>query len=93
MYIEEHDIWTKDNPILKPAASPAHYPAARTASHELGHGLGLSHREDSDDNLMKSMTKGWQLNEEEVRIARLRAEEMSLKDRTPLYCSPAKMSE
>ncbi|NTW65193.1 MAG: hypothetical protein HGB21_02595 [Nitrospirae bacterium] len=75
-----HDIQVRDNPILKPAEHPARHPAARTAAHECGHGLSLPHRQDSDDNLMRSKTSGWQLNAQEIRDARKAAAMMALPD-------------
>ena len=76
----DHDIQVRDTPVLKPAEHPARYPAARTAAHEFGHGLSLPHRQDSDDNLMRSKTYGWQLNAKEIRDARKAAAEMALTD-------------
>jgi hypothetical protein len=83
---DEHDIQVRDTPVLGPAGNPAHYPAARTAAHEFGHGLSLRHRQDSDDNLMRSKTFGWLLNGREVREARGAAAEMALPDTTPGKC-------
>ena len=83
-----HDIWVRDTPNLRPAPKPAQYRAARTAAHEFGHGLGLVHRQDSDDNLMRSQTLGWQLNKQEVRAARKHAATIALPDRKPLRCKP-----
>jgi hypothetical protein len=76
----DHDIQVRDTPILKPAEHPARHPAARTAAHECGHGLSLPHRQDSDDNLMRSKTYGWQLNAQEIRDARKAAAMMALPD-------------
>ena len=83
---DEHQIQVRDTPILGPAPHPAHYPAARTAAHEFGHGLSLPHRQDSDDNLMRSKTYGWQLNEREVQEARKAAAGITLQDTTPRKC-------
>ena len=87
-YAGDHDIWTKDHPSLGAAPNPVEHPQARTTAHELGHGLTLDHRQDSDDNLMRSGTLGWQLNEAEIDAARGRAEEKALDDLTPLVCGP-----
>ena len=79
-YLSDHDIMVRDTPILKPAEHPARHPTARTAAHECGHGLSLSHRQDSDDNLMRSKTNGWQLNDLEINDARRAAATMALPD-------------
>ena len=83
----DHDIGVRDTPVLRPARHPARSPAARTAAHECGHGLSLSHRQDSDDNLMRSKTYGWRLNEQEIRDARRAASEIALPDTTVRRCA------
>jgi hypothetical protein len=83
---DEHHIQVRDTPILGPATHPAQYPAARTAAHECGHGLSLLHRQDSDDNLMRSKTYGWQLNTREVQEARRAAVGKALQDTAPGNC-------
>jgi hypothetical protein len=85
-YRDEHSIQVRDTPILGPASHPARYPAARTAAHECGHGLSLFHRQDSDDNLMRSKTLGWQLNSREVQEARKAAAQKALPDTAPRRC-------
>jgi hypothetical protein len=82
----DHHIQVRDTPILGPADRPARHPAARTAAHECGHGLDLIHRQDSDDNLMRSKTQGWQLNGKEIEEARRAAAEKALPDRSPRKC-------
>ena len=83
----DHDIQVRDAPLLKPAEHPARHPTARTAAHECGHGLSLSHRQDSDDNLMRSKTYGWQLNDQEIRDARRAAAPMALSDALVRGCA------
>jgi hypothetical protein len=85
-YNGDHDIYVRDNPVLGSASRPAQSSAARTAAHELGHVLGLHHRQDSSDNLMRSKTYGWQLNEHEIRHARTAAARKALRDLSPLHC-------
>jgi len=92
IYRDEHHIQVRDTPVLGPAPHPAHYPAARTAAHECGHGLSLRHRQDSDDNLMRSKTYGWQLNAREVIVARKAAVGKALQDTTPRNCGEPTIS-
>jgi hypothetical protein len=79
-YDGSRDTWALDHPALAPAPHPGLYPAARTASHELGHVLGLPHRNgsgDSVDALMTSGRRGFLLQPEEIRGARLVAKQLS----------------
>lgn len=85
-YSGEHDIHVRDDPDLGPAKRPAKYSAARTAAHELGHALKLGHRQESDDNLMRSKTYGCQLHPDEVKKTRVNARKFALQDTTPEHC-------
>ncbi len=87
-----HSIYVRDTPILNAAPKPAQYPAARTAAHELGHALKLPHRQDSDDNLMRSKTYGWQLNREEIAIARKTAVTLAIKNNGATTCNAVQMN-
>ncbi len=87
-----HSIYVRDTPILNAAPNPAQHPAARTAAHELGHALNLPHRQDSDDNLMRSKTYGWQLNREEIAIARKSAAARAIKNNVASACNPVQIN-
>lgn len=89
LFENDHDIRVRDVPILRPAAHPARDPAARTAAHEFGHALGLPHRQDSDDNLMRSKSYGWRLGEAEALSARRAASFKGVADAATGRCSPA----
>lgn len=90
-YNGDHDIWTIDQPSLGSAPNPTEHPASRTSAHELGHGLNLSHynnQPDSDDALMSSGKRGWELHDFEIDTARNRAAAKAIDDLTPIYCTP-----
>lgn len=86
-YSGDHDIHVRDVPNLNSAPNPAMLPAARTAAHELGHGLTLDHDQNSDDYLMRSGTYGWQIPQYQIDAARARAAQKALPDTTPLDCA------
>ena len=65
-----HEIYVRDNPILSEVDYPAKSAAARTAAHEIGHAFGLHHRQNSNENLMRSKSYGWMLNAWEIHKAR-----------------------
>jgi hypothetical protein len=88
VYSSGHSIYVRDTPILRAAHRSAQHPTARTAAHELGHALGLPHRQDSDDNLMRSKTFGWQLNREEIAIARKAAASRAIMNNIEPFCGP-----
>ncbi len=91
-YYDGEYIQMSDAPVLAYAENPARSSAARTAAHELGHALDLPHRQDSDDNLMRSRTYGWQLNDQEIERARETAADFANEDTAPLNCGSAKTS-
>jgi hypothetical protein len=67
-------IFVKDSASLRPVEGGIDEPLPRVSSHELGHALGLSHRQNTT-NLMASGTTGTWLNTEEIHEAREKARE------------------
>lgn len=65
-------VVVKDTASLKEVPDGLDEPLPRVTSHELGHALGLKHRQDTV-NLMASGTTGFSLNDAEIEIARGRA--------------------
>ena len=62
-------IFVKDSASLRMVPGGIDEPLPRVTSHELGHALGLPHRQDTT-NLMSSGTTGIWLNETEIQQAR-----------------------
>ena len=88
-------IFTLDYPSLEAAPNPVEHPTARTAAHEMGHGLGLGHQncgEACEDLLMTSGRLGYQLvtgapaSVDEQATARDHAASVALSDAAPLHC-------
>lgn len=67
-------IVVKDTAKLKEVPGGLDEPLPRVTSHEIGHALGLQHRQDTT-NLMQSGTTGFSLNEAEIATARAKAQE------------------
>jgi len=65
----QRGIFVKDTASLRPVEGGIDEPIPRVTSHELGHALGLPHRQDRT-NLMASGTTGTLLNEAEIAKAR-----------------------
>ena len=73
-FFYEDLIVVKDTASLKEVPGGLDEPLPRVTSHEIGHALGLQHRQDTT-NLMASGTTGFSLNETEIAMARAKAKE------------------
>ena len=73
-------IVVKDTAKLQEVAGGLDEPLPRVTSHEIGHALGLKHRQDKT-NLMQSGTTGFSLNEAEIAAARATAAEYLVRQR------------
>lgn len=69
VYFGRREAMVKETAALRPVEGGIDEPIPRVTSHELGHGLGLPHRQDRL-NLMASGTTGTLLNTAEIAIAR-----------------------
>ena len=65
VYMGADSIFVKDTSALRPVKGGVDEPLPRVTSHELGHALGLPHRQDTI-NLMASGTTGWSINDPEI---------------------------
>lgn len=73
-FYDGESVVVKDTASLKEVRGGLDEPLPRVTSHEIGHALGLKHRQDTT-NLMASGTTGFSLNDAEIAIARERAQE------------------
>jgi hypothetical protein len=69
IFLGRDAVFVQENAALRMVEGGIDEPLPRVTSHELGHGLGLSHRQ-ARTNLMASGTTGTSLNEEEIATAR-----------------------
>ena len=76
VYLGQNICFVKETARLRSVEGGIDEPLPRVTAHELGHGLGLPHRQDTT-NLMASGTTGTLLNAAEVAVARGRAEKMA----------------
>lgn len=72
VYMGSDYALVKETARLRPVEGGIDEPLPRVTAHELGHALGLTHRQDRT-NLLASGTTGTRLNTAEVETARLRA--------------------
>ncbi len=75
VYLGGNVCFVKETASLKKVEGGIDEPIPRVTSHELGHALGLPHRQ-ATTNLMASGTTGTRLNEEEIATARDKAKGM-----------------
>jgi len=95
VYSGPHEIYSLDVPNLNAAPNPVQHLPARTAAHELGHGIGLNHQNCGtacNDLLMTSGRRGFALvtgspaSADEHARARDRATDYALSDTEPTVC-------
>ncbi|MCS6860675.1 MAG: matrixin family metalloprotease [Abditibacteriales bacterium] len=75
VYLQADGIFVKDSARLREVEGGMDEPLPRVTAHELGHALGLSHRQDRV-NLMASGTTGFSLNDMEIERARAKAKSL-----------------
>jgi hypothetical protein len=75
IYMGQDFALVKETAALRPVEGGIDEPIPRVTAHELGHALGLSHRDDTT-NLLASGTTGTLLNAKEVALARRKAGEI-----------------
>lgn len=69
IFMRRDGIFVKESARLRPVAGGIDEPLPRVTAHELGHGMGLPHRQDTF-NLLASGTTGTGLNDAEIEIVR-----------------------
>ena len=62
-------IFVKDTASLRPVRGGVDEPIPRVSSHEIGHAMGLPHRQNTI-NLMASGTTGWSIDDDEIDLVR-----------------------
>jgi len=71
IFMRRDGIFVKESARLRKVPGGIDEPLPRVSAHELGHGMGLPHRQDTT-NLMASGTTGTSVNEAEIAIVRQR---------------------
>lgn len=69
IFMRRDGIFVKESAKLRKVPDGIDEPLPRVSAHELGHGMGLPHRQDTT-NLMASGTTGTSLNAAEIEIVR-----------------------
>ncbi|HLJ57801.1 MAG TPA: hypothetical protein VKT77_22380 [Chthonomonadaceae bacterium] len=69
IFMRRDAIFVKQSARLRPVKGGIDEPLPRVTAHELGHGMGLPHRQDTY-NLLASGTTGTSLNDTEIDIVR-----------------------
>jgi hypothetical protein len=69
IFMRRDGIFVKESARLRKVPGGIDEPLPRVSAHELGHGMGLPHRQDTT-NLMASGTTGTSLNDAEIEIVR-----------------------
>ncbi len=72
VFLRQQSMVVKDTARLRAVEGGLDEPLPRVTSHELGHALGLPHRQ-AVTNLMASGTTGWSLEAKEIETARATA--------------------
>jgi len=84
IFMRRDGIFVKESARLKKVPGGIDEPLPRVSAHELGHGMGLPHRQDTT-NLMASGTTGTSVNEAEIGIVRQRLSQYKWVE-TPELC-------
>jgi hypothetical protein len=69
VFMGRDSIFVKDTAALREVKGGVDEPIPRVTSHEIGHAMGLPHRQ-STINLMASGTTGWSVSDEEIETVR-----------------------
>src|SRR5207253_10284144 len=76
VWMGEDFVMVQETAKLREVEGGIDEPVPRVSSHELGHALGLPHRQNTT-NLMASGTTGILINEAEAKVVRKKAKEIS----------------